>query len=57
MKIVYNDKDDLYNINLEYPETELYIVGKNIEEVKKRFIDMMISLFDDTIKNSLKDSF
>ena len=55
MKIVYNDKDDLYNINLEYPETELYIVGKNIEEVKKRFIDMMISLFDDTIKNSLKD--
>ena len=55
MKIVYNEKDDIYHISLEYPETELCILGENIVEVRKRFVDMMTSLFDYTVKNVLKD--
>ena len=46
---------DIYRIVLEYPETELYINADNIVEVRKRFIDVMESLFDCTIQDILKE--
>ena len=55
MKITYNNRHDIYRIDLECPETELYICADNIVEVRQRFIDMMTSLFDYTIQDILKD--
>ena len=54
MRITYTN-DDIYRIDLEYPETELYIKADNIVEVRKRFIDAMESLFDCTIQDILKE--
>jgi len=56
MKIVYDSENDIYCIKLNYPETELCIIADNIVEVRKRFIEMMTSVFDYTIKNSLEES-
>ena len=57
MKIIYDGKSDLYRINLEYPEIELYVDADNVVELRERFINVMTSLFDYTIRDSLKDSF
>ena len=54
MKIIYDGKADLYRINLEYPEIELYVAADNVVELRERFIDAMTSLFDYTIRDSLK---
>ncbi len=54
MKIIYDDKSDLYRIDLEYPEIELYVDADNVVELRERFINAMTSLFDHTIQNSLK---
>ena len=54
MKIIFDDKSDLYRIDLEYPETELYVDACNVVELRERFINAMTSLFDHTIRDSLK---
>ena len=55
MKIVYNKKYGIYRIDLEYPETEIYIKSDNITEVKDIFIANMSWLFEETIREQLKD--
>ena len=57
MKIIYDNKSDTYRIDLEYPEIELYVYADNVVELRERFIHAMTSLFDYTIRDSLKDSF
>lgn len=55
MKIVYDDKETVYHIDLEYPETEMYIRADNIAEVREMFIERMAWLFDLTLREQLKD--
>lgn len=55
MKITYNKKSDIYCIDLEYPETEMYIRADNIAEVREMFIEHMAWLFDLTLCEQLKD--
>lgn len=55
MKIVYNNKSDIYRIDLEYPETEICIKADNIAKVKDIFIDRMSWLFEETLREQLKD--
>lgn len=55
MFIAYNDKSDIYRIDLMYPETEIYIKANDIAEVKDIFIAKMASLFEEAINKRLKD--
>ena len=57
MKIAYNKKSDIYRIDLEYPETEIYIKANEIAEVKDIFIAKMSWLFEETIREQSEDSF
>lgn len=57
MKIVYNDKSDIYSIDLMYPETEIYIKANDITEARKIFIERMAWLFDEAVREKLKDLF
>ena len=57
MKIVYNDKSDIYRIDLIYPETEIYIKANDITEARKIFIERMAWLFDEAVSEKLKDLF
>ena len=55
MKIRCNSKEDIWCIDLEYPEIELYIKAKNIVQAREEFIKHMTWLFDATIREQLKD--
>ena len=55
MKITYDYKTDVYRVDIEYPETELYIKAKEIAEVKDIFISNMSWLFEDAIREQLKE--
>lgn len=55
MKIRYNSKVDIWCIDLEYPEIELYIKAKDIVQARELFIERMTWLFDVTVREQLKD--
>ena len=55
MKIVYNKKSDIYQIDLEYPETQLCVQAENIAEAKDIFIAHMSWLFEESLREQLKD--
>ena len=55
MKITYDYKADVYRIDLEYPDTEIYIKATNIAEVREYFIERMSWLFEETIREQLKE--
>ena len=55
MKITYNKKSDVYCVDLEYPETEIYIKADEITEVKDMFVAHMSWLFEETIREQLKN--
>ena len=55
MFIAYNDKSDIYRIDLMYPETEIYIKANDIAEAKDIFIAKMAWLFEEAINERLKD--
>lgn len=57
MLIAYNDKSDIYRIDLMYPETEIYIKAEDIVQAKERFVEHMAWLFDEAVREKLKDSF
>lgn len=57
MKIIYDNKSEAYHITLEYPETEIYIGTDDIVEVRTMFIERMQELFNQAIRDNLKDSF
>jgi hypothetical protein len=41
MLIAYNEKSDIYRIDLSYPETEIYIKAEDIAQSRKIFIERM----------------
>lgn len=49
MKIVYDDKQELYFVTLEEPEGVLCINTNDIVECKKYFLEDMESLFNRTV--------
>lgn len=57
MKVIYDDKQQAYIVELENFESPLFINTDDIVEAKKYFIEHMTFLFDETIREQLKDSF
>lgn len=54
MKIIY--ENGVYHINTEYPETEFHVCTNNIADAKKHYIDMLMSLFDETVCKQFKEN-
>ena len=54
MMIAYNDKSDIYRIDLMYPETEIYIKANDIAQAREIFIERMTWLFDEAVREKLK---
>ncbi len=52
--ITYNDKSDIYRIDLMYPETEIYIKANDIVQAREIFIERMAWLFDESVREKLK---
>ena len=57
MLIAYNDKSDIYRIDLMYPETEIYIKANDIAEARETFIKHMTWMFDEAVREKLKLTF
>jgi hypothetical protein len=57
MLIAYNDKSDIYRIDLMYPETEIYIKANDIVEAREFFIKHMTWMFDEAVREKLKLTF
>jgi hypothetical protein len=55
MKIAYNHQSDIYHIDLEYPETEIYIKANEISETKDLFVAYMASMFEEALREQLQD--
>lgn len=55
MKIAYNHQSDIYRIDLEYPETEIYIKANEISEAKDLFVAYMASMFEEALREQLQD--
>lgn len=54
MKITYNEERQAYCVLIE-PETEIWIVGDNIAEVRRGFAAYMTGLFDNALREQLKE--
>ena len=57
MLVAYNDKSDIYRVDLMFPETEIYIKAEDIVQARERFIEHMTWLFDEAVRKRLNDSF
>ena len=55
MKVTYNHQSDIYRIDLEYPETEIYIKANGISETKDIFVAYMASMFEEALREQLQD--
>lgn len=55
MRIRHNHKMDIWCVDLEYPEIEIYIKAGNIAQAREEFIKRMTWLFDATLREQLKD--
>lgn len=55
MKIHHNNKMNIWCVDLEYPETEIYIKAEDIVQARETFIKHMTWLFDATLREQLKD--
>jgi hypothetical protein len=57
MKVLYDDKLNIYKVRLKDSETLVLINTSDIVEAKKRFLNYMSTLFDNAVCEQLKDSF
>lgn len=57
MLIAYNEKSDIYRIDIMYPETEIYIKAEDIVQARKIFIERMTWMFDEAVRERLKLTF
>lgn len=57
MLIAYDDKSDIYRVDIAYPETEIYIKANNLIEAREIFIERMTWLFDEAVREKLKSQF
>ena len=55
MKIVYEEKEELYCVTLSNEEGVIIINTNNIVEARDYFIENMTRLFDDAVNKRLKN--
>lgn len=55
MKIVYDNKEDMYLIKAEYPETEIWIKTNDISKARSEFAERMTRTFDNAVCEKFKD--
>lgn len=55
MKIIYDTKENMYLVKVEYPETEIWIKTKDIAKARDEFVERMIRAFDDAVCDKFKD--
>ena len=49
MNIIYDNKEKMYFVKVEYPETEVWINTNDIAQARTEFIACMTKVFNDTI--------
>lgn len=57
MKIIYNDKEGKYIVNLENYENIVMLNTVDIVEAREYFIEHMKWLFDEAVREQLKNQF
>ena len=55
MKVIYDDKENRYIVNLENYENITVLNTNDIVEARERFVERMESLFNDAVREQLKD--
>lgn len=55
MKIVYDTKEDMYLVKVEYPETEIWINTNDIAKARSEFVGRIIRAFDDAVCDKFAD--
>ena len=55
MKVIYDKKDDKYIVNLENYENIVVLNTNEIVKAREYFIDHMTWMFDQAIREQLKD--
>lgn len=53
MKVVYDSKNDMYTVTVEYPEIITHIKASGIAEARYEFLRRMKSEFDEALCNSI----
>ena len=57
MKIIYDDKQETYYIELEYPENVILVNTTDIAKAREYLIENMTTLFNNAINKQFKNSF
>lgn len=57
MKVIYDKEQDAYRVEFEKFEPPLFINTNDIVEAREFFIKHMTFLFNDTVREQLKDQF
>lgn len=55
MKIIYDTKEDMYLVEVEYPETEIWIKTNDITKARAEFVECMARAFDDAVCDKFTD--
>lgn len=55
MKVIYDEKEDRYIVNLENYENIIVLNTSDIVEAREYFIENMTFLFNEAIREQLKD--
>lgn len=55
MKIIYDDKQEMYYVELEYPENIVHVNTKDIAEAREYLIKNITELFNNAVNEQLKD--
>lgn len=55
MKIIFDNKDDIYRIKIEDEETTILIKTDDIAEAKAEFVNRMTWLFDSSVRAKFKE--
>lgn len=55
MKIIYDAKEGMYLVQVEYPETEIWIKTNDIAKARAEFVERMTRAFDDTVCEKFTD--
>lgn len=57
MKVVFNNIENAYIAEFEYYEMKTLLNTNDIVEARKYFIEHMTTMFNNAVKEQLKDSF
>ena len=56
MKIIYEPNQEVFLVEIEYPETETWINTSDIVEVREEFVNRMAWLFDNAVREKFRDN-